>query len=315
LEKKYTSNDLTIIIPTKDRPEKIKDLLDSISIQNVQCHRIIIVDGGKSIETIVRSYKDLPIEYYLCYPSGQIIQRNLALSKLTDEDKLIAFFDDDLVLMPDSLKYMMNMWNDVESETAGISFNIINSPPVKHTWYKALVGMSSKKMGTILPSGYNVPLSPALENIKTQWLCGGATVWKKSILENNINKEVQSRWAICEDITFSYPIGKKYPMYVCSAAKVRHEHVYDHNKKIDHFYYGRAATLWRLYFVMSNTNLSKTLFFYMIFAQVIIRFFQGVIFFRKDPIVHAFGQIYGCFVGIKVLLRMQNIISVLSEKN
>jgi len=312
---KYRGADLAVIIPTKDRPEKIQDLLNSIKIQKTACRRIIIVDGGKSIKDIVLSYNELPVEYYHCSPAGQILQRNLALSKMTDEDKLIAFFDDDLVLMPDSLKHMIEMWNSVEDETAGISFNIINNPPVKHTWYKAMVGMSSKKMGTILSSGYNVPISPVKEDIKTQWLCGGATVWKKSILDSNKNREIQSRWAICEDITFSYPIGLRYPMYVCAKAEVRHEHVYDHNKKIDHLYYGRTATLWRLYFVISNTDLSKAYFFYMIFSQVIIRFSQGLILLRKDLIVYGLGQIYGCFLGIGALLRNQDITTLLTEES
>jgi len=313
MEKTYSSNDLTLIIPTKDRPDKIRDLLDSIVTQSVQCKRIIIVDGGKSIEEIVLSYQSLPIEYYPCHPPGQIRQRNLAMTKLEDEDKLVALFDDDLVLMPDAIRHMIDMWNNVESQTAGISFNIINNPPFKHNLLKYLTGMSHKNMGTILPSGYNVPISPTKKNIKTQWLCGGATVWKKSILEEHINNEVQSRWAICEDIIFSYPLSKKYPLYVCSDAKVRHEHVYDHNAKVDHKYYGRTATLWRLHFVELNQTLSKKLFFYMIFVQIFIRLCTAGVFFKKSEFDYACGQISALNMAIKVFIKKKKIISVLEE--
>jgi len=314
MEKTYSSDDLTLIIPTKDRPEKIRDLLDSIASQSVQCRRIIIVDGGESIEKVLSLYPSLPIEHYLCHPPGQIRQRNLAMTKLETEDKLIAFFDDDLVLMPDAIKFMIDMWNTVETKTAGVSFNIINNPPFKHNFIKYLTGMSHKNMGTILPTGYNVPISPTSKNIKTQWLCGGATVWKKTILENHINTEVQSKWAICEDIIFSYPLSKKYPMYVCSKAQVRHEHVYDHNAKVDHRYYGRTATLWRLHFVELNKTLSKKLFFYMIFVQIVIRLCTAGIFFKKSEFDYACGQITALNIAMKSFFKKKKIISVLEEE-
>ncbi len=313
MKKNYSSNNLTLIIPTKDRPDKIRDLLDSIAAQSVQCRRIIIVDGGKSIEQIVLSYQSLPIEYYSCHPPGQIKQRNLAMTKLESEDKLVAFFDDDLVLMPNAVKYMIEMWNSVEKETAGISFNIVNNPPFNHNLLKYLTGMSHKNMGTILPTGYNVPISPTKKNIKTQWLCGGATVWKKSILEKHLNREVQSRWAICEDIIFSYPLSKKYPLYVCSEAKVRHEHVYDHNAKIDHRYYGRTATLWRLHFVELNKTLSKKLFFYMISVQILIRLCTGVALFKTSELNYALGQMTALTIAMKSFVKNKKIISVLEE--
>ncbi len=309
----HTSNDLAIIIPTKDRPEKIKDLLNSIAMQNVQCRRIIIVDGGESIKDIILSYEELPMEYYLCDTPGQIIQRNLALSKLTDEDKLVAFFDDDLVLMPGSIKCMIDMWNNVEKETAGISFNIINNPPVKHSFLKSLIGMSNKNMGAILGSGYNVPISPTEKNIETEWLCGGATVWKQEILQIYVNRDIKSRWAVCEDVIFSYPISKHYSLYVCAGAKVRHEHVYDHNAKIDHKYYGRTSTLWGLHFIEQNKTLSKIYYFYMISAQILIRFCMGICLFKKDKLDFAIGQVTGLNIAIRALVKKRKILSLLEE--
>ena len=44
----YSAQDVAFIIPTKDRPEKIKNLLDSLARQTVVCSRVIIVDGGES---------------------------------------------------------------------------------------------------------------------------------------------------------------------------------------------------------------------------------------------------------------------------
>jgi len=75
----YKSEDITFIIPTKDRPEKIINLLDSLVSQSHQVGRILIVDGGKSIKSIVAGYSKLiPVEYMECFPPGQIRQKNMA---------------------------------------------------------------------------------------------------------------------------------------------------------------------------------------------------------------------------------------------
>ena len=47
---KYSCNDIAIIIPTKDRPQKICNLLESIALQKTIPRRIIIVASGQNIE-------------------------------------------------------------------------------------------------------------------------------------------------------------------------------------------------------------------------------------------------------------------------
>ena len=79
----YIGSDIALLVPTKDRPGKIKNLLDSLAAQTTQCSRIIIINGGECIEHVVMCYKDqLPVEYYECKPPGQIRQTNLGISLL-----------------------------------------------------------------------------------------------------------------------------------------------------------------------------------------------------------------------------------------
>ena len=231
--KVYTGQDVALIIPTKDRAQKIKTLLDSVARQTVPCGRVIIVDGGRSVRDIVMSFLDrLPVEYYTRSPPGQIRQRNRGISLLNDQTPLVGFLDDDIVLEPQALERMITFWNGCEPDTAGVSFNIVNSPPFRHSWARALMGMSTPQQVRVLRSGTNVATTPADAHLRAQWLCGGAAVWRKEILKRFTNREIYLRWAICEDVIFSYPIGKEYPLYVCADAKVRHKHVYDHTTKI-----------------------------------------------------------------------------------
>jgi hypothetical protein len=173
--------------------------------------------------------------------------------------------------------------------------------------------MSSPQQGRVLRSGYNVAISPVNENIRTQWLCGGATVWRSTIVNKYHHQEISSRWAICEDAIFSYPIGKKYPLYVCAEAKVRHEHVFDHKAKMKYRYYGRTVTLWRLYFVESNPELSKLSCFWMVSWQILIRCLKGLFLMRPQEIQYAFGQIEGSIIGLTAIIRRSSLLPIINE--
>jgi glycosyltransferase involved in cell wall biosynthesis len=310
----FSGEKVAFVIPTKDRPEKVREVLTSLALQTIRCHRVIVVNGGRSVKDIVLSFSSsLPVEYYECSPPGQIRQRNLAISLLDERTPLVGLLDDDIVLEPGALESMIAFWNSCEPETAGVSFNIINLPPYQHSWLRALIGMSDPQQGQILRSGYNTSISPVENNLKSQWLCGGATIWRQEILKSFSHKEINTRWAICEDIIFSYPIGKHFPLYVCAGARVKHEHPQDHTTKTRHRYAGRAATLWRFHFVESHPELSRSHFLWMIFGQIVARSLVGLLSLKTGPMKYAFGQFEGVFKGLRALRKNVGIQSILNE--
>lgn len=273
-----------------------------------------MVNGGQSIRNIVMSFVDrLPVEYYECYPPGQIRQRNMAISQLDEKTPLVGSLDDDIVLEAKALEVMINFWNKCEPETAGVSFNIVNNPPYRNSLIKAVFGMSSFRQGRVLRSGYNVATTPASKDLKTEWLSGGATVWRQEILKQFAHKEIQSRWAICEDVIFSYPVGKLFSLYVCTDARVRHEHVYDHTKKMKFRYYGKTITLWRLYFVESHPELSRLFYIWMVLGQIVFRIITGLILFQFTNFQYAFGQLEGLLKGLSVVMRGKSLLALLNE--
>ncbi len=313
-ERRYSGLGMSVIIPTKDRPQKIKNLLASLASQTVACVRIILVDSGQDISEIVSDFSgELQVEYHRSSVQGQIHQRNIGISLLDDSTELVCLLDDDIVLEPNAIQAMIDFWNSCETETAGVSFVITNVPQTKHSWLRGFMGMSSRKPGRVLSSGYNVGTSHADGSMRVQWLSGGATVWKKGILDKFVNKEVLSKWAICEDVIFSYPIGKKYPLFVCTDAKARHEHVYDHKAKMKYRYYGRTVVLWRLYFVESYPELSRAAFFWMVLCQILGRFGVGLFFWRSQELQYAIGEIEGALIGLNAVLRKYDLFVLLNE--
>lgn len=311
---RYNGRSLALLVPTMNRPDKMRNLLESIAGQTVVCGRIVVVDGGSSVREVVMGFADrLPVEHYICQPPGQIRQRNMGIGLLDERTPLVGCLDDDIVLLPAALEKMMECWNRCSSNTAGISFNIVNMPAEGHNWLKGLIGMSGPEPGRVLRSGRNTPIVSMATDRQVEWLCGGATVWKLEILKQHTNREAQARWAPLEDLIFSYPIGKLHPLHVCAAAQVRHEHVYDHNIKRKHAYYGRTETLWKFYFVESHEELSRMRFLILQFSTVAARLLMALVTFDTRHLQFALGQFQGLFLGLKSLFLGRSLFALLNE--
>lgn len=310
----YDSRDIAILVPTKDRPHKLQALLESLAQQTAPCGRIIIIDGGESVRDTVMCFADrLPVEHHLCHPPGQIRQRNMGIALLDDRTPLVGTLDDDIVLLPTALENLIRFWNTLDPATAGVSLNIVNLPAEKHSWVTGILGLTGPEQGRVLRSGRNTPILSVPADLRTQWLCGGATVWKQDILRTFSNRERYAQWAMAEDLLFSYPIGKLYPLYVCAGAHVRHEHVFDHKIPMKHRYYGRTETLWRFAFVESHEELSRPFFLWMQMATLLGRLLKGVVSLETRHFQFALGQAEGTASGLAALLRGSDVGSLLHE--
>jgi len=311
---KYTSKDLAVIIPTKDRPKQMRKHLQSLLDQQCELGRIIVVASGKNIEDIVLGFNDqLHVEYYSSEP-GQIRQRNMGISKLDERTKLVACMDDDVTYNEDAVNEIIRFWNSVEPDTAGVGFKIINMSAIKHNWFRGFLGFSSAKPGQVLKSGLCTPIHNAEKNIRVQWLNGGSTVWRQDILMANSLQEINTSRACNEDLIFSYPLGKKYPLYVCSDAKVEieemlyiNEQLINKNTKELYIYSGRERCLWNLYFVMINEDLSVNKFILRQLIYCMAQMFKGAIYFDKKRYFTTFGFIKGLFMSSRTLLGLQTV--------
>lgn len=307
--KKYTGQDIALVIPTKDRPDKIRNLLESLSNQTIKCGKIILVDGGTSVKNVAMNYhKLLPLEYYKCNPPGQIRQRNFGITQIDDNIELIGFIDDDMIFKKDAFEKMIDFWNKVDSNTAGVGFNLMDSSTLnKYRKYLKLIQMDLSEPGKVIRSGYNAPIHNVKKDIRTQWLGGGYTIWKHAIIKNNPQNILNTKWAIGEDLRYSYPIGKRYPLYICASAKVHHDHVYEHKDKHMHRYVGRKISLGIFYFNLMHRELSMLHCYYMLFGMTIGTLLLGIITTTPRRIRNALGHAEAILISITYLITKRNI--------
>ena len=301
---RYTSRQLAVLVPTKDRPGKLRKLLESLDAQSQPVGRIIVIDGGESVLDVVAEFQDrLPVEHHICRPPGQIRQRNMGIARVSGETPLVASLDDDIALEPEAVARMIDFWNRAETETAAVSFNIINEPSEPRSRIKELLGLSAPEPGRVLRSGASTSNCSVSRDVRVEWLCGGATVWRLAVLQEHLHRELSGRWAIAEDLIFSYPIGRQYPLYVCASARVLHEHVFDYRAKSLPRFHGRTRTLWTFYFVEANRELSRTAYLWRMTLITVGKIAVGIVTLNAEPLQFALGQIEGVAAGLKALAR------------
>ena len=74
-----TVQNVAIICPTKNQPDKVLRLLKSIVQLDEMPHQVIIADGGHNLEPILTAFNEqLNLTCLYCPEAGQILQRNHA---------------------------------------------------------------------------------------------------------------------------------------------------------------------------------------------------------------------------------------------
>lgn len=290
---RFTGHELAVLIPTKDRPEHLENVLRSLAEQTEPCGRVIVVDGGESAQSVVVAFAGrLDVEYLPCRPPGQLRQRKLGLGSIRPQDKLVALLDDDVVLEPDALAQMLAFWNSAPSDTAGVGFNIVNAPPHQHSPLMGLFLASGSEQGRLLLSGRNTSILNVPHDLTTQWLNGGATVWRADVVLAHPQEELRTRWAVGEDVRFSYPIGKHSRLFICAKARVHDILAPDQAPPAEiRRYKARKEALAMFYLTTRHPELSRLACLWMIGGLALAWLLNGVR--RRDPgaVQAAFGRL------------------------
>ncbi|MGL4292996.1 MAG: glycosyltransferase [Bacteroidales bacterium] len=97
----------SIIIPVYNRPDEMKELLDSLAAQTDGDFEVVIIEDGsaqdKRCDKLVDNYRDnLAINYFYKPNTGQSDSRNIGMSKATGS--YFLFFDSDCIIPSDYIR-------------------------------------------------------------------------------------------------------------------------------------------------------------------------------------------------------------------
>lgn len=303
-----TGEDITVITPTKGRHAQLNELLRTLASQCEPVGRILIADGGRDAASVIEAYSErLPVEWIDCPEPGQVIQRNAALRQLDDRTKVVLYLDDDIQLEHEAIANLVAFWSDQPQAPAGVSLNLVNMPDQPDSFFRRLFFMGSRPKGLVRRSGYNTPVVNLTEDLQSQWLIGGATAWRKDILLQHFNEEIPSRWAITEDLMFSYRLWYRGDVLcVCAAARAQHIDPTLSKGFAAGRFRGKAAVMWRFLFVSDRPELSIIAFFWMTLGQTLGRLAKALCG-RPEEVGYAIGYGQGMFACVRAAVTGRDI--------
>jgi len=98
----------SVVIPTLNRPDVLEETLVSIRQQNIQPEQIIIIDQSSDDRTKVLCRRYCEVLYIHSTVKSISIARNTGID-VVDSD-IIFFLDDDVELLPDYFKTILNTY-------------------------------------------------------------------------------------------------------------------------------------------------------------------------------------------------------------
>lgn len=292
-------NNLCLIVPTKDHPGLLKRFLGSVRIQTVKPDLVIIVDGGDTpAKDITSGFSDLPLKYLRVRPPGLTRQRNAGIKSVSADINLIAFLDDDIVFYEDAVERMLIFWSDKNGKVGGAAFNIVNHEAMaaeRFLFLRKIFYLSNGFYGDILPSGIGTSLFPVKETYQSKWLCGGATVWRKEVLQDFFFDEWLSGYGIVDDLDFSYRVSRHFSLFVVADSRVLHLQI----PKRNYFLASKIMVVNHFYFISKNPEFSKAKLLWAYAGKVLLRIYRLVSAGKTSCLQESLGLLVGMILAIQ----------------
>jgi len=214
---------LAFVIPTKDRSEDLRRMLRSLVAQTRPPDQVIVVDGSRvEVSWCVAEFPELKIDYVRLLPPSLSAQRNAGMAVLRPEITHAGYLDDDVVLELDAVYEMASFWVSAGSDIGGAAFNVVNDAGSIPSALMQRLGVLGMGIGCVAPSGLVYEVGPIKINVESDWLCGGATVWRREVIEAYSYDNWFQGTGFMEDVDYSYGVRERYRLFVLAAARLAH---------------------------------------------------------------------------------------------
>jgi GT2 family glycosyltransferase len=293
-----------VVICTIARPIEVRAAIVSVLKQTLPPDLIIVVDGsgGTQIKEALEVFdRHDARDKLMIVPSasGLPLQRNLgmetAIQRLSETDLFVHFVDDDVILAPEYLYYILQAFRSDPLAVVVGGRDLERKKP-KHGLISRILLTDSRDEGKILRSSFNVVCESPTMITAVDWVSG---------LSQSFRMETLGALRFDERIRF---YGEEVDMHIrCSKvgsilwtphAELRHaasavgrEHVRESTVETDAF-------KWNLC-IRYPHRFSKILFLYSTIGHLIVKSLQGLIYSDSAAVEMARGH----FSFLRALLR------------
>ena len=231
--------DVSVVIPTRDRPRDLADLLKTLLDQSLLPFEVIIVDDSPKhssrevSDSFVSKFKSVgcKLVYFTGSGIGLPAARNLGIKVFKGD--AILFLDDDTLLDQNALNIVATFFSH-NHDVLGIQpiimpktekINSLTMVKLENAFFKAMM-LTDHQENTlkVRRSGASIFPSSLTKAIRVQRL-SGCCCYKREVFNEFCFDTNLKRWGFMEDLDFSYRVYKKYPqsLYAVPSAKIIHK--------------------------------------------------------------------------------------------
>jgi glycosyltransferase involved in cell wall biosynthesis len=277
---------INVVIPTRNRPNDLLNILKCLSNQSIKIGKIVIVESSDKPTLIDKSaFPDLNIHVINTEIRSAAEQRNIGKRYLGKESKYIAFLDDDVSIERDYFSQLIDLITLTKAVgVSGVAINLISDdrrqPPhgLSGLLHRVFL-LDSNKDGSLLPSGINIPIRTTDdENYEVDWLIG-CSLWDSHQVAEIFFERDFSGQSLGEDVIFSVRAREKGSLFVNPSIILNHfESPIGRADQIEHY------RMWvinrkRLINIMGSKFLNQIAFQIANIGQVLIFVYLG---FKSD---------------------------------
>ncbi|MEK6824951.1 MAG: glycosyltransferase [Nanoarchaeota archaeon] len=281
----YSLKDVSVIIPTYNRADDLRETLDSFKEIIPKIGEVIVVDQSTEDKTkkLVQNLKNAKIRYIYSSAPSLTRARNAGIKKISRLSRIVLFLDDDVSLERYYFEEILRVFND-NPEALGASGYYL-PPEIKmgktETALRKMFYIEHKSPNSarVLSAYGTVYPSVLTKVIMADWLSGFNMAFKREVFQHEQFDENLSQYALGEDFDFSYRVHLRRPasLYLTPYAKLIHrvssvERVptrkINYMNQIYHFYFNFKN--------FNRTALQKIAFAWAVFGITILRTWQFI---------------------------------------
>ncbi|MEO8398891.1 MAG: glycosyltransferase family 2 protein [Ignavibacteriaceae bacterium] len=225
------TNNLSIVICTRNRPVNLRICIQSIARQNIKLKKnieVIIIDDGELSDVFLNDSKlilsDFKFKYVKKEMPGLLLSRIKAIS-LAESD-IILFVDDDVELDENYLEILEKTYFE-NTDAAGVSGIdiLMDKPNLPAKLYHQIFFLKSNSPGKLSLTGYGDSMqywSCRSKNFYSEFLSGCNMSFKRKALLNVQPLSWLNNYSLGEDVYLSYAAGLYGNLIINPNLKVKH---------------------------------------------------------------------------------------------
>jgi GT2 family glycosyltransferase len=223
--------EISVVIPTRNRPELLKRLLIALQNQNLRANQIIVVDSSDELLRLPQDEREIPRVTTFVYTDirSAAIQRNIGIEHVSRNCEYLFFLDDDVLPQPDYFEKMTSSLS--KNDVIGVSGLAINPKATRARlkplglagFIQRIFLLDSKHDGKLLMSGVNIPLRHGAKlPQEVDWLIGCAGWQFSEIRDLRFEIDFYGQ-SLAEDVIFSAQASKRGTLITDPSVVLSHD--------------------------------------------------------------------------------------------